>query len=267
MYIDKIWCLKCGCSLYIKNGKATFNRQKIKCSICGTKTTIGAMRQGESMFNEDNLLPFLKKSNDELTNGELYSLGFLVADGSVSQAIQLSCNILEKDVEVLNIIKKELQFNNNIKYYTRKDTGQKTVLLNWQYKFAYPYLVSKGLSMNKTGNEIWLPYFNNSHFIRGLFDGDGCLFINKEKHKYELSFTSGCYKFLEDLNFALKSLYNVSASKVATQKNKTGNAYRITIYKQGLLKIMKELYKDSEGLRLERKYQKYLEILNTTNGK
>ena len=72
---------------------------------------------------------------------------------------------------------------------------------------------------------------------------------------------------LEVIGDALKTLYNVSASKVATQKNKTGNAYRITIYKQGLLKIMKELYKDSEGLRLERKYQKYLEILNNSNGK
>jgi hypothetical protein len=262
MYIDKIWCLNCGGSLYSKNGKVSFNRQRVKCLICGTQTIIGAMKQGEKMFQEVKLLPFLRKDNSELSKGELYSLGFLIADGSVSQHVQLSCNILKKDVEVLEIIKRELCFNNDIKYYTRNDTRQETVLLTWQYKFAYPYLVAKGLCMNKTGNEFWLPYMNNSHFIRGLFDGDGCLFVNKIKHRYELSFTSGCYNFLEDLNNNLKVLYGVGASKVTTQKNITGDSYRITIYKQGLLKILKELYKDSGALRLERKYNKYLEVLN-----
>jgi len=263
MYIDNVWCLNCGYSLYIKNGIASHKRQKIKCCICGTQTIIGAMRQGETIFNESKLLPFLLKENHTLTNGELYSLGFLVADSSVSPHVQLRCNILKQDVQILQIIKKELCIKNNIKYYINKKTGQNTVSLTWQYKYAYAYLVNKGLCLNKTGNEMWLDFFNNSHFIRGFLDGDGCLFINKHKYKYELSFTSSCYQFLSDFNDNLKLLYGANAFNITSLHYTSRTLYRITIYKHGLLKILHELYKDSEGLRLERNYSKYLEILNS----
>ena len=264
MYKDIIWCLNCGFNLYVKDGFTNDGRQRIKCSICGTRTTIKAMRQGEKMPINNELLPFLEKENKDLNKGELYSLGFLVADGNVTMngSPRLQLNILRKDIEVAEIIKRELKIPTDIKEYTRSDTGQEVIYLSWQNKYAWGPLVSKGLHANKTGAEVWLPYMNSLHFVRGLFDGDGCIFINKEKHKYELSFTSGCKEYLENLNQCFHTQVGVKASKVATQRNKTGDAYRITIYKRGLLKICEWLYKDSDNLRLERKYNKYLEIKN-----
>lgn len=262
MYKDNVWCLNCGCSLYIKDGLTKDGRQKLQCKICRTKTTINAMKQGESMLNRNKLLPFLNKDNNELTKGELYSLGFLLADGSVSINGTLQLNILEKDVEVANIIKRELEIPNEVKYYTRGDTGQKVIRLSWQNKYAYPFFVAKGLEANKTGNKTWLSFMSNNHFLRGFFDGDGCLFINKIRHKYELSFTGGSYYFLESLNNDLKKTCGHCASKVATQRNKIGDTYRITLYKTALLRVCSYLYEDSDNLRLECKYKKYLEILN-----
>lgn len=268
--INNVWCLDCGLNLFVKDGKRADGRQRLKCNICNTRTTIGAFRQGERRYNESRLLPFLRKENDELSKGELYSLGFIVADGTLTTnngSPKLGINILERDVEVLEIVKRELDIPTDIGYYTRSDTGQKTVTLGWQYKYAWAAFTKKGLNLNKTGNEVWLPYMNSSHFIRGLLDGDGCFFINKEKHKYELSFTSGSKEYLEKLNAALESLYGVSAAKVATQRNKTGDAYRITIYKRAILKLGDLIYEDSDGLRLERKYNKYLEIKNGAKNK
>lgn len=262
---DYVWCLNCGFDLFVKDGHSKDGRQRLKCNICGTRTTEKALRQGERMPNEEMFLPFLRKENDELTNGELYALGFVMADGTLTTnngSPKLGINILERDVEVLEIVRRELEIPNPIGYYTRFDTGQKTVAIGWQNKYAWAAFSKKGLELNKTGNEVWLPYMNNHHFIRGVFDGDGCFFINKEKHKYELSFTSGCKEYLENLNAALKNMFGVGAAKVATQRNKTGNAYRITIYKRAILKIGPQLYEDSDNLRLERKYKKYLEINN-----
>lgn len=264
MHIFKnyIWCGSCGFNLFVKSGVLKDGRQILKCSICGVKTRTYCRRHGEKIFKQTELLPFLLKDSKDLNNEELYSLGFLLADGNVGSKGNLQLNILSKDKEIACIIKEALQIPNDIKYYIRSDTQQEVLSLCWQNKYALNYFIAKGLTPNKTGEEVFLPWMSNSHFIRGFFDGDACLFVNKEKHRYELSFTGGSYTFLEDLNNYFKTCCNVSAAKVATQRNKTRDAYRITIYKQGLLKICEYLYKDSEGLRLERKYNKYLEIKN-----
>lgn len=265
MYKDIIWCLNCGLSVYVKDGFTKDKRQRIKCCFCGTRTTIKAMKQGEKLPVNNSLLPFLLKNNSDLNKGELYSLGFLVADGNINltKSVRLQLNILQRDIEVAEIIKRELQIPNKILLYTRSDTGQEVLSLNWQNKYAWGPFLLKGLNAQKTGNEIWLPHMRSPHFVRGLFDGDGCIFINTEKHKYELSFTCGNKQFLEDLNNYFYEILGVKASKVATQRNKTGNCYRITIYKKSLLVLCEWMYKDSEGLRLERKYNKYLEIKNS----
>lgn len=262
IFKDYIWCLNCGFNIFIKNGVLKDGRQIYKCSICGTCTRAHAKRQGEKMFSELNLLPVLLKKNDELSSEELYSLGVLLADGSISESGILQLNILSKDKQMAQIVKQALLIPNDIKYYIRKDTKQEVLLLRYQYKYSTNYFILKGICPNKTGNEVLLDFMCEPNFIRGFFDGDGCIFINQEKHKYELSFTGGSYSFLEDLNNFIKKELGVGAAKVMTQRNKTGNAYRITMYKQALLKFCEWIYKDSEGLRLERKYNKYLEIKN-----
>lgn len=262
LYKDYLWCTNCGFNLFVKNGLLKDGRQLYKCCVCNSTTRNYCMKQGEKIFKESDLLPILLKSNDSLDDQELYSLGVLLADGSISDSGILQLNILAKDKEIAEIVKKALVIPNDIKYYIRKDTNQEVLLLRYQYKYCTNYFMLKGICPNKTGKEVLLPFMKNPHFVRGLFDGNGCLFINRDKHKYELSFTSGCYQFLEDLNNFFKLNLNVGAAKVMTQKNKTGDSYRITMYKKALLLFCEWMYKDSNGLRLERKYQKYLEIKN-----
>lgn len=255
--IEGIWCLNCGMNSFVKSGYSSDNRQRIMCKYCRIKTTVGAKRRGERSFDETKLLPILRKNPLSLSNSEKYVMGLIIADGCFTQGHTLS--ISSKDKQITDIAHKVLQTPNPAKAYDRtKDNKGIEYQLRWRYKYSKEYWNSLGLKANKTGAEEWLPYMAESNFVRGFFDGDGSLIVSDKR----LSFTSANKVFLGELSLHLNKITGVKQQVPYLVHAKRTNAYGLRYRLKELLVICDYMYEDSEGLRLERKYKKYLEILN-----
>lgn len=198
-----------------------------------------------------------------LTSQSAYYLGFIAADGHITnyenKMNYLIINIVKSDQEILDGFKKHLFYNGKI-YIASKKNGQDQSVLRIcsdQIKIDINKYIN---TINKTYKLEWcknIPDELMIYFIRGYFDGDGCVHLNKEKGNYFATFV-GTENFLK----GIKNFYNESCN------NQDGS---IKIYKTyshlvfGGKYVAKTfldwLYKDStEETRLSRKYQKYLEL-------
>lgn len=155
---------------------------------------------------------FFKKWTPEMT----YVLGFFAADGCMIKnnrgAHFVEFHITDKDI--LEKIKKLLGSNHKIATRDRKNPNWKIgYRLQIGNKEIFNDLIKLGMTPRKS-NVIRMPSVPNeclSHFVRGYFDGDGCVSIGEYQKKDRKSkskviitgFTSGSRKFLEDLRFIL----------------------------------------------------------------
>lgn len=126
------------------------------------------------------------------TEEKSYWLGFFYADGYVRDRKTHSESRLKlgiKDLEHLEKFKKTLKADNDIQI------KEKLAILALNTRKFTKHLIDKGCHQRKTFT-IKFPYFLNEHlirhFIRGYFDGDGC--INHKKDKRDGS-ERGCWRF------------------------------------------------------------------------
>lgn len=91
------------------------------------------------------------------------------------------------------------------------------------------------------------------HFIRGLIDGDGCLHLKRGSY-LEVSFVGSC-RMVKALRLVLKR------RGIETAFSPHGRVMRMQVKRvnQSQSRFLELLYRESEGLRLERKHSKYLE--------
>ena len=95
-----------------------------------------------------------------------------------------------------------------------------------------------------------MPYMKD--FIRGYFDGDGCIY-NSQK-RIMLNFV-GSENFCKGLCDFLKSQLDID---VSTKQDKRGNSWYLYIHRIGdVLKFCKYIYEDENCVKLNRKYEKY----------
>lgn len=109
-----------------------------------------------------------------------------------------------------------------------------------------------------------MPYNLKRHFVRGYFDGDGCVSIPKNICKINFSFV-GNYNFLNGIREYVES--NIPNFEITLSKCNHSDVY--TINKSGrfiVQKFLEWLYDDST-IYLQRKYNKYLKIKQIMKGK
>ena len=113
--------------------------------------------------------------------------------------------------------------------------------------------------INKTNEAAFpntLPEIYYKDFVRGIFDGDGCIsFSRKNMIAFQLT---GTKKTLE----SIKSILPVDMSKIhVIDRNKYNvNAFFLTVSGKKAINIFEWLYKDAT-IYLERKYNKYMNLL------
>ena len=181
----------------------------------------------------------------------LYSLGLLIADGSISKTNQMSITLHPDDGYILEYVRSALSISNKIKKVSCGNKNVKYCRLTWGYKHSYPYWQKVGMIHNKTNNEIWLPYMENFHFLRGYLDGDGCIY------KDNIIFSCGSLRFLQSIqNWIQEYTDNLGFL------NKKRGCYSLRYFGKYAKYIGDLIYKDSDYLRLERKYVKYLNLIN-----
>src|SRR3989338_5363307 len=129
----------------------------------------------------------------------------------------------------------------------------------------YKSLIRLGLYPSKSLT-VRLPPIPNkffNHFVRGYFDGDGCVYLYQTKgirqeliiKKLSIIFTSGSKDFLYDLLVRLKHYLNLKQSRVY----KGQRAFQLRFSTADTVNLFKFIYKNmGKDLWLDRKFQRFL---------
>lgn len=190
---------------------------------------------------------------NEWNEKSAYWLGFIFADGHLSP--DGSLEICIKDKDHIEKFKADIQSNHKIGKRTIKESNYYRI--NIQDQIIADKLRELGITNNKTygWNIPDIPDECMSHFIRGLYDGDGNLNLRGSSTAFRMV----CYD-----RSVLESLMGYILENV----EETTNHIRIYDYKNRIpeLNISSEkalnafldwLYKDAT-IYLNRKYEKYL---------
>ena len=97
-----------------------------------------------------------------------------------------------------------------------------------------------------------------NHFIRGYFDGDGCVRVSIENGRklpsIKTIFTCGSMKFLVALNYTLNKMADSKSQNIIH----CAHSYQLGYKKYDSLKILDFMYKDlNQSPFLDRKYNIY----------
>ncbi len=170
------------------------------------------------------------------TEAKAYFLGLLYADGNVryqkkNNSWTLTLNLQARDKHILNTFLQELN-GNQILYMRlpKKSTHQLQYSLTICSKKICNDLIKLGCVPCKSLILKWptlkqVPKKFIRHFIRGYFDGDGYVSIQRVKHTKVRQFHGGFLgtrKFCEGLN---KVLYDYGVSKKLKKISKKNNIF------------------------------------------
>ncbi|PLT29470.1 LAGLIDADG family homing endonuclease [Peribacillus deserti] len=175
------------------------------------------------------------------SNNMAYILGFFVASKDTQ-----TISIAQKEIEILNSIKTELKSEHPI--IQNKKTGVYMLMLNSKI-MRKDIIEIHGINPNKCLNLKFpkIPAEFMSHFVRGYFDGDGCIY----KDKYFVNIVGGSKSFMESLVKILAS-QNINAVIKSFEHH-----YRVYISGDDPIKKFSAwIYKDKE-LYLQRKYIRF----------
>jgi intein-encoded DNA endonuclease-like protein len=237
------------------------SQYKISSMYGVSQSTIGNILRNNNVNTrkDGRIYTINERYFDNIDNqNKAYILGFIYADGFIRKDnLALSIVVHNKDVEILEKIKAELQSDIPIEYIKSKNHNR----INICSKNICLSLNKIGCNNGKTF-DLKFPNIQNDlipHFIRGYMDGDGCISISNKKYgKYiSLSFTG-----TKDMMDSFKNLLNVD-NKITFHRN----AYALHIGKErDVIRILDWIYKDAK-LYLNRKYEKYIEFKRYKNRK
>ena len=164
-------------------------------------------------------ITFNRKFFSRWSSTMAYVLGVVFTDGCLDVRKQSRKNLVrrvphlsmaQKDSELLLKVLAVMECNANLHYRPRKKYGDKVSGAVYYFDFActpiYPDLLRLGLSSKKSLDIEFpdIPEEYVRHFIRGCWDGDGSVYIEKHTGKICASFVSGSEKFIEGILKALE---------------------------------------------------------------
>lgn len=212
---------------------------------------------------------FFDKSFFEVIDCELkaYILGFLYADGNVCKNV-FQIALHKQDEEFLILLKESLNSSHpivNDRGYKRFRIGnvelsKKLALLGVVERKTFSISFPDDFLLKK---DLW------RHFIRGYFDGDGCITFHSMKNgklKWKFQLTSN-FDFLNSIMNIFCQELGFNLTKLRKEPRvKTDVFYyeHCSTSSEKIIKIYNFLYRDSSFF-LSRKKNKFLTILNILN--
>lgn len=201
------------------------------------------------------------------TPEKAYWLGFLYADGwLVSNEDKIGITLCKEDKCHLESFKKAIDSESPIKTYKQGSgyaNGEDYIRILITSKKMKKDLIRHGVLAQKT-NILKFPSLDKNlynHFIRGYFDGDGSLTYGgtlvNGKRVFNIKFV-GTKELLE----SIQNILGLNLKLGQRHPERDINNYDFTINGNVQVKrIMDYLYNNST-IHLERKYKKYLELIN-----
>lgn len=196
------------------------------------------------------------------TENKAYFLGLLISDGNVFKPLKgqssISLTLKENDQYILKLMKADIKVNKKI-CTDNRGCSQLTINSNQMAEDLQLYGVVPRKSF-----KTYLPILNDlsmmKHLIRGIFDGDGSIFIKqttiRNKFLHSISFC-GTHHLMQDIsNFIFDTLHLNQQPTVYDYKSKTLSEIKIMSINDIYL-FGEWIYKDS-SIYLKRKYDKYV---------
>lgn len=202
------------------------------------------------------------------TEDKAYFLGFISADGSVSQRTKnckvLNIHIHQQDIDVLEKFKIAINFSGDFSLCSSRS--------NMCTMFCHSVKIVDDLAKynvvpNKT-KTLKFPILPDNlihHYMRGYFDGDGCVSIHKDKRRQngdrgQINMVSASYDFIKEYINILVNNCNVKNNQISDRKT-NGSYYVIDWGKlSDVENIYYFLYKDAITY-LDRKKDKYDQVM------
>lgn len=221
------------------------------------------------------------------TEPQAYLLGFYIADGNINEKRKtFRVNVNSIDNEIIDLFKQHIGpycrtyikppykiIGRNNKEYV----GNEQIVLDINSSKLVNSLVNLGYGYRKSWESLHLPQLPKKliiDFIRGYFDGDGCVcsWVCKEKNKKDrirctLSFVSKKSALLDEIQEFLSN-YSIHFNRHYLIRD---DMYRIaTSSKESVLRFYNLIYKDASCFlsRKKEKLENYVntEILHKTDG-
>lgn len=195
-----------------------------------------------------------------------YSVGLMTSDGCL-QSDGRHLDLTSIDIEQLTNF--SLAIGRNLPI-TPKQNKSKTKAYRIQFSDVsyYDFLLDVGLTTRKsqTITRLNIPDLHYTHFLRGLFDGDGTTYAYhdlrwKNSYLYYIGFTSASRAFLEYISNTNSTLIGTGGKSI----RKSGNAYILGYGKKDAYKIYVAFYKDAGGIFLSRKKTKLEAFVKQNN--
>lgn len=200
---------------------------------------------------------------DEIdTPNKAYILGMLYADGCNHTAHNaINIHLQEEDKEILEKIKDELEYEGELRFnplHEKNERYKNSYILCINDEYMSKRLEELGV-VNSKSLSLTFPKFLSddllSHFIRGYFDGDGCVYYYERLQKCQ-THTCGTHDFCEHLSQILHSLGIKNSIKHPKQCHEN-TVVLSTNGNKSTYQFLSWLYKDAD-LKMDRKYQRYL---------
>ena len=189
-------------------------------------------------------------------------LGMFASDGYLPNTKgaknRMVLTLQKRDEDCLELIKKELKYTGPINYY-KSAMGYPNVSLAFTSCQIRMQMESFDIVNAKTFKLHHLPKKLKDcymlDYLRGYFDGDGCVYGGKNKKSIEISLVSVNKSFLQQVKKYLAEKLNTKGGSISPDKN----AFQLSYGKYDSLKIGSAFY-DNQYLALPRKKNKFIAL-------
>ncbi len=202
------------------------------------------------------------------TEEKAYFLGFLMADGyNNTDRNSIEMELQERDKYILEKLNTCLGSDRPLRFRKRrKEHHADQYLFSFTSKKICEDLAKLGCVKKKSllidfPTEKEVPHILLNHFIRGYFDGDGCInssYVKKSRYYATNSNLVATKTFCEKLKTFLKKELNINSRVTQNHKGENIITSRFNISGNNQNdKFLDWMYKDS-NIFLIRKYEKYI---------
>lgn len=251
---------------FIKNNYNNYSNAELGEILNRTSNSIQMKIKRLGLKRDDQYTYNISFFHNIDTEEKAYWLGFIYADGYTQYNPQrrnseLGIELQIGDIKHLKKFNKAINGNVEIKikdrYDARSDKTHTHCIIRLYKKQIVEDLINMGVIPNKS-HVITFPKLQKKliiPFIRGFFDGDGCLRLNTKRNCHSFDFACASIDFVNSLRTILYGMYNIN-SYICKDKN----IYRLCIGGLTNAYLFGTLLYDNATIYLDRKYQKFYTI-------
>lgn len=247
---------QCDCGNITTTDFSSLNKSKVQSCGCLQKEAVKCT----GVKNKKYTVDVNKLVDNEIT---AYIAGLYAADGS-NEKSGLSIGLQSTDKEILEKVISYFNYTGPLYTMKRSKNNEKDqVRLTISDSSFRKFFEERGIIKNKT-TDYKVPdcYLYNSHFWRGMLDGDGCIFKYQKQYTiYGISLV-GTKHTIDSFKKYCEFILNKSVKVKPYNIKSTIEVYSIHFTGKMYLPLLKAICDNPiADMYISRKYNKYLEIL------